>query len=134
MKFLWLAIFVLSSTPVWSQAIDPTKFDTYEAQKLDKATALCYLGFVPGGGMFYAGKDKMGFLYLIGEGSLAYLAVSDIRRERGLGGWFWGLMVLRIVEISKTFDAVDQYNRQLRVSLNLAAMPDGGKVSASFQF
>jgi hypothetical protein len=84
--------------------------------------------------MFYAGKDKMGFLYLIGEGSLAYLAVSDIRRERGLGGWFWGLMVLRIVEISKTFDAVDQYNRQLRVSLNLAAMPDGGKVSASFQF
>lgn len=136
MKFFTVLLILTSvgSSSVFSQTVDPKKFNTYELEKKDKAEAVYYSGLVPGGGMFYVHKNGMGWLYLGTGALLTYLTIDQIHREQSVGLWFWSLLVIRIIEISDTFDEVDRYNEKLRASLNLSAMPGGGRLSLTIEF
>jgi TM2 domain-containing membrane protein YozV len=87
-------------------------FNQYEEEKLDKAEALAWSLFIPGGGLFYA-KDPGAGILCFGATVAAFVLIKE------LPGLIIGLVIIRIIEIANTFSLVDEYNRYLRLDLKL---------------
>lgn len=120
-----------------STAFDPRTFGQYEEEKKDKAMG--FLGWLlfPGAGLMYAGKTSEGVAYIVVDATMLVL-MSGSSDEKGVDNssralLIAGLVASRGIELFRTFDAVDEHNRELRARLGLALGPVPGGLGFRLQ-
>ena len=115
--------------PQFAQATDSTfvrRFDQYELEKKDVATAYLATTILPGAGAFYAREDLQGVGFLAWSAAMVIWAGNTDQRA----GPIVGVVVGKVLEYAMDSWNVDRYNERLRRSLDLAY--NGNTLSLKF--